>query len=293
METIGVLDKLKELQDILAEKYRYEEQIRNSPKQLAAQDELLARLKKEYIEKSSVYDECRMKVLKLKSELEEAEGLRERGEKGMDNISSHREFEALDKEIKDAKEMELRARRDLQKEEKNLAELNETLKQEEQLIQSQEAELNVGKASIEAEISAYQEKIETLAKQEKEMTTGIDEEVVFKFERIMKSERINKSKQSQGIVAVKGNVCDGCHMILPAQFANEVRAGNKIVFCPYCSRILYYQELENGETEYFQAVNTGSLADIDSDLSDFVDSDDEEDNETAGDDLPGGMEFEE
>jgi predicted nucleic acid-binding Zn-ribbon protein len=269
METISVLDKLKELQDILAEKYKYEELIRTAPQQLSAQDELLSRLKKEYIEKSTVYDEVRGKVLKLKAELAEAETARERGEKGMDNISSHREFEALEKEIKDAKEMETRIRKDLQKEDKVLSELNETLKQEEQLIESQEAELTAGKAALEGEISGYKAQIDSLVETEKSITTGIDEEVVFKFERIMKSERIIKSKQNKGIVAVKGNVCDGCHMILPAQFANEVRSGNKIVFCPYCSRILYYHELESGEAEYFQAADTGSLADFDNDLADF------------------------
>ncbi|MDR3284504.1 MAG: C4-type zinc ribbon domain-containing protein [Treponema sp.] len=292
METTLVLDKLKELQDVLAEKYRYEELIRHAPQQLTAQEELLARLKKEYIEKSADCDEVKEKVRKLKAELFEAESAKERGEKGMDDISSHREFEILDKEIKDAKDMEIRIRRDLQREEKQLAELNETLNSEEQLIKSQEEELNAGKESLASEIESYNAKIVELAERETQITTGIDEEVVFKFERIMKSERIINSKQSQGIVAVKGNVCEGCHMILPAQFANEVRSGNKIVFCPYCSRILYYQELETGEAEYFQAVDTGSLADFDNDLSDF-EADDEEGGVEVMEEDVAGIEFEE
>ena len=31
-------------------------------------------------------------------------------------------------------------------------------------------------------------------------------------------------------------------MILPAQFANTVREGENINFCPYCSRILFYED---------------------------------------------------
>ena len=66
-------------------------------------------------------------------------------------------------------------------------------------------------------------------------------------------------------------------MILPAQFANDVRTGDKIVFCPYCSRILYYQEIEDGEEEYFQMDDTGSLADLsDEDLDDDYDEEDED-----------------
>jgi hypothetical protein len=36
-------------------------------------------------------------------------------------------------------------------------------------------------------------------------------------------------------------------MILPPQFVNTVRLGEHVEFCPYCSRILFYQEDEQGE----------------------------------------------
>ena len=99
-----VFDKLKELQAVLAEKYSLEDKIEDSPKQLSSQDELLARLKKEYIEKNAKYDEVKASVEHLKAQLAEAEASRESGEKGMDNITTHREYEALDKQITEAKE---------------------------------------------------------------------------------------------------------------------------------------------------------------------------------------------
>ena len=55
MEMTEVFDKLKSLQDVLVEKYDLEKKIDASPKQLDSQDELLARLKKEYIEKNKSY----------------------------------------------------------------------------------------------------------------------------------------------------------------------------------------------------------------------------------------------
>ena len=51
-------------------------------------------------------------------------------------------------------------------------------------------------------------------------------------------------------------------MILPAQFANEVRQGKDIVFCPYCSRILFYQEQDEDEEIYFDMSEAGSLVDL-------------------------------
>ena len=275
MEMTEVFEKLKALQDVLSEKYSIEALISESPKKLSAQDELLARLKKEYIEKNAVYEEVRSNVAKLKTDLAEAEAAREKGEKGMDSITTHREYEALQKEIDEATQKEQNVRKELQKEEKNLSTLDENLKQDEQLINNQEAELNAGRENLAAEIEGLKAKLEDLNRQEQELTPGIDADIKFKFERII------KSKQGRGIVAVKGNVCDGCHMILPAQFANEVRNGEKIVFCPYCSRILFYQDVEEGETEYFHLDDTGSLSDLDDDFADEEEGDYDEDSEMS------------
>lgn len=267
---LEVFDRLKTLQDVLAEKYELQAKIEEAPKKLSTQEELLARLKKEYIEKNAIYEEVRKKVARLKTELADVNAAIEKSEKGMDSITTHREYEALDKEINDARELEQTIRNDLKKEEKSLAELNDNLKTEEVLIQRQEEELSDGKKSLQDEIDQYNAKMDDLKKQEEELVPGIDPEIIFKFQRII------RSKHSKGIVAVKGNVCDGCHMILPAQFANDVHVGDKIVFCPYCSRILYYQEVDGADEEYFQMDDTGSLADLGDEFDDEYDEDSED-----------------
>ena len=257
-----VFEKLKDLQGVLAEKYALERKIEDAPLQLTSQDELLSRLKKEFIEKNTKYEEVRAGVEHLKAQLAEAEASRESGEKGMDNITTHREYEALDKQITEAKEREDAIRRELTREEKSLAELNEILRADEAMIAAQEGDLNDSRTSLATEIDGYKGMLETLSQQESEITPGIDQEIVYKFQRIIR-------RNSEGIVAVRNGVCTGCHMILPAQFANEVRDGEKILFCPYCSRILYHQDVMDGEEEtYFSADETGTLADFDEDFAD-------------------------
>ena len=256
MEMSNIFERLKTLQDILAKKYEIESKIEEAPKTLNSQDELLVRLKKEYIEKNATYETSQAKIAQLKADLAEAVAAREAGEKGMDNITTHREYEALDKEIKDATDRETQVRKDLQREEKFFEELSANMLASEQLIATQQSEIDAGKASLEAMVSGLKQELEELKKQEEEIIPGIDPEIIFKFERII------RNKQSKGIVAVKGNVCDGCHMILPAQFANEVRQGKDIVFCPYCSRILFYQEQDKDEEIYFDMSEAGSLVDL-------------------------------
>lgn len=283
-----VFDKLKALQDVLAEKYNLEAQIEDSPKQLSSSEELLVRLRKEFLETNTKYEEVKAEVGQFQLELEEAEKSRESGEKGMDNISTHREYEALQKQIDDASAKESEVRKSLQKKEKELEELNEKLRMTEETIKMQEQDLEANKANLDKQISSYKDELKELEKKEKEITPGLDTEIVYKFQRIIQRNR-------EGIVAVRNGVCSGCNMILPAQFANEVHEGENILFCPYCSRILYHEDVDESEAEDYSSLEeTGTLADFDDEFADETeelaegeereDSSDDEDKSIAFDD---------
>jgi predicted nucleic acid-binding Zn-ribbon protein len=267
-----IFEKLRSLQDILSQKIILERDIQEIPKILTTQEELLARLKKTFIEKDQECDRTKSSVVEFRELLVAAERTRETAEKNMDSITTQREYEALDKEIRDASDKENQYRKDLQKEERHLAELIEQLDQSKGLIDQQEKELVERRLGIEVEIAEKSKRIAELEVEEEELKKDLDPEIFFKFERII------RNKMGRGIVAIKGGVCTGCHMILPAQFANEVRLGEKIVFCPYCSRILFYEESEEGEEDYFNVEDAGSLSDLD-DIEEEELDEEEEDEE--------------
>jgi predicted nucleic acid-binding Zn-ribbon protein len=275
-----VFEKLRTLQDILSEKIKLEHEVDEIPKILVTQEELLARLKKTFIDKNLEFEKCRVAEAEYRNLLEEAALMREKSEKNMDVISTQREYEALDKEIRDAAEKEQQYRKELQREEKLLLDLDEQIKQNTAMIEQQEKDLEERRKGIEANISGKKDQINQLVKNEKDLIPGLDPEVLFKFERII------RNKMGRGIVAIKGGVCMGCHMVLPIQFTNLVHKGEEIVFCPYCSRILFFEETGEDGEEYFDSEDTGSLSDLD-DLEEDEYDDEEEDEESAG------IEFEE
>jgi predicted nucleic acid-binding Zn-ribbon protein len=271
-----VFKKLQTLQDILSEKISLEGDIQEIPKILVTQEEILSRLKRTFVEKSLEYEKTRAAESEFRGLLAEAEALREKSEKYMDSVNTQREYEALEKEIRDAAEKEQQYRKDLQREERILADLDEQLKQSGILIEQQEAELVSHRAGIGAEIAEKKAKMETLIAREKELTANMDSEVLFKFERII------RNKMGRGIVGIRSGVCMGCHMILPVQFANMVRQGEEIVFCPYCSRILCYEETDEGQEEFFSAEDSGSLSDLDDmEEEEFEEEDEEEEKVNA------------
>ena len=265
-----VFEKLKSLQDVLSEKIDLEHKILEIPKLLTTQEELLARMKKSFIEKSQDYEKAKTAEAEYRNSLADAESKREKAEKNMESISTQREYEALDKEIEDAAGKEQDYRNKLQREVRILADLDEEMKRSQDLIDQQEAELEERRKSIEMEVASKQAQMKELVEQEKSLSADLDPDILFKFERII------RNKMGRGIVAIKGGVCMGCHMILPAQFANTVRQGEEIVFCPYCSRILFYEESEQGEEDFFNAEDSGSLSDLDDMEEEEYDEDQEE-----------------
>ena len=273
-----VFEKLRTLQDILSEKIKLEHEVEEIPKILITQEELLARLKKTFIDKNLEFEKCRVAEAEFRNLLEEAVTMREKSEKNMDLISTQREYEALDKEIRDATEKEQQYRKELQREERLLSDLDEQIKQNTAMIEQQEKDLEERRKDIETEILSKKNQIQKLEQEEQDLVPGLDPEVLFKFERII------RNKMGRGIVAIKGGVCMGCHMVLPVQFTNLVHQGEEIVFCPYCSRILFYEESEEEEINYFDSDDAGSLSDLD-DIDEDEYDDDEEDEES------GGMEF--
>jgi len=268
-----VFEKLRDLQDVLHEKFQLEGEIHDIPKVLETKTEVLNRAKKTFIEKNERSDKLKEKIRKLIIQMEDSTHAREQYEKQMDLIKTQKEYEALDKEIKDASEKEQSFRREIQKEEKELAELQEEIEKRTRQIAMDEEELDELKKKIESESAEKHSQWDGLKAKEETIVPGLDEEVLFKFERII------KSKAGTGIVPIKNGVCTGCHMILPKQFVNEVRKEEDINFCPYCSRILYFQSHMDSEFALAPSnmdTDAGSLSDLfDNDDDDFFDDEEE------------------
>ena len=200
METTNVFEQLKILQDILAEKYEIESKIEDAPKDLGLQDELLVRLKEEYIGINAAYEAAKTKISQLKADLDEAVAARERGEKGMDTITTHREYEALDKEIKDASEKESQLRKELQSEERRFEDLSAEMSFKEQQLEMGQKELDEKKAAWDNNVATYKAELEALKLREDEIVPGLDPEIIFKFERIIRSKQNNGFKETCCVV---------------------------------------------------------------------------------------------
>jgi len=236
-----IYNTLSQLQDVLAKMFEIEDKIKEIPKALADKEAVLQKTKITYLELHEKSEKVKEELKNLRVRLDEAGAKRESCEKMMETITQAREFETLQKEIEDAKNLEQTLRKSLIAKEKFYDELNMKLSVQEEIMSQQSKEVEEETAVKDALIAENQAILDDIIAKKEELAKDLDSNLVFKFERII------RNKGGVGIVPVHSIVCEGCHMTLPAQFVNDVRREDEIKFCPYCSRVLYYEESEDAD----------------------------------------------
>jgi uncharacterized protein len=111
-------------------------------------------------------------------------------------------------------------------------------------VKAAQAELKEETAEIEKEKERARERT---AEDEKllaewrgkrdQLRTGIDEDLLRQYERVSKF-------RGTGIAEVRDQKCMGCQVMLRPQTYNDIRAGDKIVYCDSCQRVLYVNPAE-------------------------------------------------
>lgn len=93
----------------------------------------------------------------------------------------------------------------------------------------QEKELETQNAAVDAQTVG-------LRGQRVEMAKGIEKGLLSRYDAIF------KRREATSIVAVRGEVCQGCDMGVPPQIVNFARSGEMgVQSCPHCNRILVWE----------------------------------------------------
>ena len=268
----AILEKLQNLQGLLVQRYKIEQELEEIPKDILKFKEVLVRMKKQLEDETEALEKRQLKVKDLRFQLQDAESKRLNYEKNMEDAKTQKEYEVLDKAIKEATAEEQQLRKDLVKEEKETAEQSMKVDSQQKLIEGQAEDIRLKEEKTQSvsdakkqELNAVKAKIQdVLDKENKKGSATIGEELLFKFERIIKSrgkgivsvgvlvDKDKKDKEEEGEDGkvkekIKAFICSECHMVLPIQFVNDVHRMDSIMFCPYCSRILFFDEKINDQ----------------------------------------------
>ena len=258
-----ILKKLSMLQKVLQEYYELEKEIESIPKDLSDRDEMLSRKREQYAKAIEKEQDLKKKVVEFEEAYNNAKIKRAELEAKSAGITSQREFETHQIELSKAKETEHNfynlkedTKRRVVQEAENVADIQMTLNELQKNVDED-------KKNISSRLDELIKERDALKQKKDKYSKDIDPTLLFKFERIVKT-------KGGGSVAVKGRVCQGCHMELTVQFVNTIKKGEEVMFCPYFSRVLYYQE---GDDSDIDVLHDDNILLDEEDENDIIDDD--------------------
>ena len=151
------------------------------------------------------------------------------------SVKTEREYQSLLKE-----EEQLRARKS-QIEEEMIA-LMDQMETTTQTITSKEKELQQIKQQVEDDIQNVKQEASVsetrhadLAREWEAMATDIDARLLDKFVKVK-----SQTTDGRALAPVRDAICMACHMNIPPQMYNELQRFDSLKLCPFCFRILYW-----------------------------------------------------
>jgi predicted nucleic acid-binding Zn-ribbon protein len=92
------------------------------------------------------------------------------------------------------------------------------------------------KKELESEIGLMDSEISRLIREQAGLRERIHAEILKKYDRI------KNHSNGRAVVPVWKGICEACHMNIPPQMYNELQRSDDIMQCPFCSRIIYWDD---------------------------------------------------
>lgn len=117
------------------------------------------------------------------------------------------------------------------------------------VVKAREAELATTYEAHEARRASEKERTDT---EIAELSAGLEEArsqreaLAAELEAPLRRqyETILSRKKGQAVVEIRAGTCEGCHMRVAPQLANEIHRNTRVIQCPSCHRILYVRPPE-------------------------------------------------
>ena len=88
---------------------------------------------------------------------------------------------------------------------------------------------------LEGQLGTMQEQIDEVKKSREGVAKSIDDQLLQTYKR-------KKGRRGIRVAAIHKNACGACYYQMPAQMLNEVRAGDRVIYCESCGAIMVWNE---------------------------------------------------
>jgi predicted nucleic acid-binding Zn-ribbon protein len=234
--SVGVsqLYELQQVDTALARAISYRQSLDEGVAARAALMEATMRL--ESLERQRAACQSRLRVLDLEVQSLQAKRSRVNADLYSGRVGNPKELAAMQEEVS----VFDRQKAGLEDEELTLLEqveqLDAQVRQTEQATEAARAALAQQEALFRQAASAADQEISDLTARRQVLTADVGEDLIRRYERL------REHKGGLAVVAVRGGICDGCHVVVPERLITRLQKDpDLIAACDGCGRLLVVQ----------------------------------------------------
>ena len=194
-------------------------------------------------EKSSldtIQKEKRKKELELKQEIERLKKSQDK----LFQVKTNKEYQAALKEIEEIKQHNSDIETEILICMEEIDTLTQRLKEAEIEYQNWAKKFEEQKSYLTQELERSKQELQNQQTLRSQIIELIEPELLKKFELI------KERRQGLAVVAIQNGLCTGCNINIPPQKILEIRkSNNAIMYCPFCNRIIYFEEPNSGPSQ--------------------------------------------
>jgi predicted nucleic acid-binding Zn-ribbon protein len=233
---IEELETLCEMQKLDTRLIEHERKRAQAPKRLAEIEQDLQKAKDKMAKEKEIIEELDKERRRKETELDSEKERIKKVQSKLYEIKTNKEYQAVLKETEAAQ-----AANDKTEEEtilllERIEELRKDYESSVAYVKKRDKEIDAEKKELEKEMSSLDSVVKKLKKERDALLSRVGGEAKARYKVLM------EKRSGVAVVNVKNGICLGCYMNIPPQLFIEVTRNARLITCPSCNRIFYYQE---------------------------------------------------
>lgn len=231
------LEKLFALQTVdlkIQEMERVKEEI---PQRLASLEEEFRKEEEEVLSDRAEIERLQKERRQKEKDLDEEIDRVKKTEARVFEIKTNKEYQAVLKEIENAKKLNRGREEEILEILERLEEMQKKLSKGEKNLEARQKEYQRQIAELKQKAASFNEEMAEEVRQREEREKEIPQSLLSKYRMLL------EKRQGIAVARVINGVCQACNMNLRPQLYIELQKQDTLIVCPNCNRILFW---ENG-----------------------------------------------
>ena len=186
----------------------------------------------------AIVEELEKERRKKEQELETEKAQIKKVEAKLVEVKTNKEYQAILKEIEAARSSNDKTEEEILVLLERIEELKKDLQTSSKELAKREKEVTDETKMLEKEIAAVEAVVDELRKERERLLAGVSDGLKGRYSILI------EKRGGVAVVNAKNGTCMGCFMNIPPQLFIEVMKNSRVITCPSCNRIFYYEEDE-------------------------------------------------